>query len=239
MTGPNTENQVAEKFASSTEPKTLLNSHTIVGEYFNKELLCANDDLNKLKRKLNLIRSKTDGKVENKRSPIRRSAYDGPPLHQVFANIMNKDSCASILADEEKKVDDGQYPKWQVNYIKLEDIIGPYTLDSLIGTSKIARQTTTSDKSVSAAVVSHPTKPSKNEDSTISDTKNFRKNSKPFKDVKTNQATAKKPNKNAKNSNMTKSLNTKTKVDPAKKTQTSKKQILITCTDAVRVGKSK
>jgi len=152
---------------------------------------------------------------------------------------MNKDSCASILADEEKKVDGGKYPKWQVNYIKLEDIIGPYTFDSLMGTSKNARQTTTPDKTVPAAVVSHPTKPSKNEESTVCDAKNVRKNGKPLNGIKANQTTAKKPNKNAKNSNMTKSLCTKTRIDPAKKIQTSKKRILTTRTDVVRVGKSK
>lgn len=127
MIESNTEND-GVKTAENLPGPTLLNSHTIVGEYFARDSLCPDDESKKLKKKLKLKRSGADGRADRNRSPVRRPADKDVPLHRVFADIMNADSCCSVLADGRDGVDDdddGKYPKWQVNYLKLEDIIGP------------------------------------------------------------------------------------------------------------------
>lgn len=128
MLKSNTENIVSIiNKESENKYKTLLDTYSIFVEYQNEDTLYPKNELEKWKRKLNIMRSKNDGKLNTNSLPLRRNVNDGP-LNQVFKNIMNKDSF-SILANENS--DHSEYPKWQVNSHKLESIIGPYTLDSL------------------------------------------------------------------------------------------------------------
>jgi len=139
----NTENTITEKLMSGFNNKnrdentkqTLLNNYTIFGEYNNKELLYPNNELEKWKRRLKIIRTKTDNKCKINHLPFRRPA-NNEPLHKVFKDIMNRDELS--ISDDVK--DTTQYPKWQVNSFKLRDIVSPYTLDLLKEFSKDAHK---------------------------------------------------------------------------------------------------
>lgn len=122
---------------AAAEKQTLFDSRAIVGKYYDKDTLCAENELNKFRKKLNSMR--TANFVPKDRSPFRRRQTDAddngaetvanvqPSLHRTFASILNKESSAFVLPSAENAVDDGEYPKWQVNYIELEHIIGPFT----------------------------------------------------------------------------------------------------------------
>jgi len=139
----NTENKMTEKLMSQfnnenrdeNTKQTLLNNYAIFGEYYNKELLYPNNELEKWKRRLKIIRTRMDNKCKINHSPLRRPTND-EPLHKVFKDIMNRDEF-SISADAK---DTTRYPKWQVNNFKLRDSISPYTLDSLKEFSKNAHK---------------------------------------------------------------------------------------------------
>jgi len=76
--------------------------YTIFAEYDNEELLYPNEKLGILKRKLEIVRSRVDNTFKKNTSPLRRP-MDNAPLHEVYKNVINKDSfttLASILANE-------------------------------------------------------------------------------------------------------------------------------------------
>lgn len=126
---------------AAAEKQTLFDSRAIVGKYYEKDMLCTENELNKFRKKLKLMR--TTNFVQKECSPFRRRqtaaaagpetvANDHPPLHQAFASILNKESSLFVLAAAENASDNGEYPKWQVNYIELEHIISFFTaVDSL------------------------------------------------------------------------------------------------------------
>lgn len=101
MAEPNTEN-VNENNKENLENLKPTLHYTIFAEYDNEELLYPNEKLGILKRKLEIVRSKVDSKFKKSLSPLRRP-MDNAPLHEVYKNVINKDSfttLASILANE-------------------------------------------------------------------------------------------------------------------------------------------
>lgn len=169
---------------AAAEKQTLFDSRAIVGKYYEKDTLCTENELSKFRKKLNSMR--TANFVKKDRSPFRRRrtaaaagpetvANGHPSLHRTFASILNKESSAFVLATAENAVDNGEYPKWQVNYIELEHIIGPFTsVDSLRAPSPLMTTTRhpryrhitviSDDQTSSAAVKSRraPAKPAEN-----------------------------------------------------------------------------
>lgn len=202
---------------SENNYKTLLDTYSIFIEYHSEDTLYPNNELEKWKRKLNIMRSKNDGKLISNPSPLRRYVNDGP-LNQVFQSIMNKDSF-SILANENSE--HSEYPKWQVNSHKLEAIIGPYTLDSLEKVSIDVHQNIPADKT------SAKTQQIKSKNQVISadiDTNNYNKSSKPLNAMKKNQIDDKKENKNAKRLHSAKDSVTKINIAIIGKTTRSLKK---------------
>lgn len=197
--GSNDENNVGEnsdKTLENVNDHTVLDSVPIVGEHFNENEVYNDDDLKKFKRRLNFKRSKVDTTFDKKRSPIRRPK-DGTPLHQVFTNIMNKDSCSSFLFDEEENVDNREYPKWQVNHLKLlEDIANPLTSDTLKETSKISHKTKVLDKTSPKSNIIELIK--YKESLVCNDTNNCQKFNESMNTKKPNQMAAEKANKTVK-----------------------------------------
>lgn len=103
MAEPNTEN-VDESSKENLENLKPTLQYTIFAEYNNEELLYPNEKLGILKKKLEIVRSRVDGKLKKNISPLRRPT-DNAPLHEVYKNVINKDSfttLASILANENK-----------------------------------------------------------------------------------------------------------------------------------------
>ncbi|XP_003248007.1 uncharacterized protein LOC100575351 [Acyrthosiphon pisum] len=104
MAEPNTE-YVDENNKANLENLKPTLQYTIFDEYDNEELLYPNEKLGILKRKLEIVRSRADNTFKKNTSPLRRPA-DNAPLHEVYKNVINKDSfttLASIL-DNEKNV---------------------------------------------------------------------------------------------------------------------------------------
>ncbi|XP_022174633.1 uncharacterized protein LOC111036774 [Myzus persicae] len=101
MAEQNTEN-VDENYKENSEYLKPTPQYTIFDEYHNEELLYPNEKLGILKKKLEIVRSKVDRKFKRTLSPLRRPT-DNAPLHEVYKNVINKDSftiLASILANE-------------------------------------------------------------------------------------------------------------------------------------------
>lgn len=94
-TGNTVENGCTKPAAESPK-QTLLNTSIIYAEYYNEELLYPSDVLEKWKRTLEIKRSRKD--IRKNRSPVRRPAND-EPLHEVFKNIMNKDSFSFLTPE--------------------------------------------------------------------------------------------------------------------------------------------
>jgi len=85
-------------------------------DYYNEELLYSNEKLGILKKKLEIVRSRVDvnDKLKKNLSPLRRP-MNNAPLHEVYKNVINKDSfsiLASIL-DKENNVN-SKYTEWKV-----------------------------------------------------------------------------------------------------------------------------
>jgi len=100
MAEQNTEN-VNENIKDNSE-NLKLTLQNMFAEYQNEELLYPNEKLRILKRRLEIVRSSVDSKFKKTLSPVRRP-MDNTPLHEVYKNLMNKDSfttLASILANE-------------------------------------------------------------------------------------------------------------------------------------------
>jgi len=93
MSGPNAKN---DNQSTGSPKQTLLNA--TFGEYRDEQLPCPTDELEKWKRKLELLRSKVDDTFGTHHSPLRRPA-NGEPLHKVFKNIMNRDSASASVDD--------------------------------------------------------------------------------------------------------------------------------------------
>lgn len=229
MIESNTENRtekVVENINQNLEnPKqTLLNTHTIFTEYKNEELLYPNIELEKWKKNLQIMRSRMDNKFKRKHSPIRRPVND-EPLYEVFKNIMNKD-LFSIIPNE-KNVD-SKYPRWQVNFLKLEDIIGSYTVDSLIETPKniILDQIPASDCTK---------KLPENNLKSVNHTNDLTKVKKPLNVQKTNQANIKEIYVRAKNA-IKEPISPKINITSTKRTQSLKEKI-VTNKDTLHVIK--
>ncbi|KAF0765655.1 Uncharacterized protein FWK35_00010024 [Aphis craccivora] len=80
--------------------------YTIFPDYQNEELLYPNEKLELFKKRLEIVRSRVDDdNFKINLSPLRRPV-DNSPLHEVYKNVINKDSfsmLASIL-DRENNV---------------------------------------------------------------------------------------------------------------------------------------
>lgn len=119
MAESNTENIVEnnEEQLESLKP-TLL--YTIIDENYNEELQYPNEKLGIWKSKLEIVRSGVDSKFKKSLSPLRRPKNNAP-LHEVYKNIINKDSFSSlamVLANKNNVY--SKYSKWQVKvYVTL------------------------------------------------------------------------------------------------------------------------
>ncbi|XP_026819096.1 uncharacterized protein DDB_G0273453/DDB_G0273565-like [Rhopalosiphum maidis] len=97
--------------AESNTPEEKLKNQTptlqytlFADDYYNEELLYPNEKLGILKKKLEIVRSRVDvsDKLKKNLSPLRRP-MNNAPLHEVYKNVINKDSfsiLASILDKE-------------------------------------------------------------------------------------------------------------------------------------------
>jgi len=89
--------------------------YTIFPDYQNEELLYPNEKLELFKKRLEIVRSRVDDdNFKINLSPLRRPV-DNSPLHEVYKNVINKDSfsmLASIL-DRENNVN-SKYTNRQV-----------------------------------------------------------------------------------------------------------------------------
>jgi len=92
----NTENVDKNSKEKFENPKSFLQS-TIFTEYQNEELIYPNKRLEMLKRKLEIVRSRVDDKLKKNISPLRRP-MNNTPLHEVFKNLINKDSFSSLAS---------------------------------------------------------------------------------------------------------------------------------------------
>lgn len=94
MTDPNTNTENVVENAENEKPSensSTLYRHPVFAEYCNEDLLYPIAELEKWKKKLHIMRTRTDGPYNtNNVSPIRRPT-DDEPLHEVFRNIMDKD----------------------------------------------------------------------------------------------------------------------------------------------------
>lgn len=79
--------------------QSILNTHPIFIEYENEHLLYPNAELDKWKRKLQMIRTRTVNKFKNIEPPLRRPV-NNKPLYEVFQDIMDQKSTFSILNNE-------------------------------------------------------------------------------------------------------------------------------------------
>lgn len=233
MIESNTENRVEKTVENINQnlknPKqTLLDTYTIFTEYENEELLYPNIELEKWKKNLQIMRSRMDNKFKRKHSPIRRPVSD-EPLHEVFKNIMNKDSF-SILPNE--KNDDSKYPRWQVNFLKLEDIIGSYTIDSLTETSKNKHKNIILDQ---IPIADCKKKLPENNSKSVKNTTDLLKIEKPLNIQKTNQSNVKEVYVRAKNITR-EPIIPKINAISTKKTQSLKEKI-ITNKDILHINK--
>jgi len=107
--------------------QTLLNNSRLFGEYYDNQLLYPDDELNKWKRRLKIIRTRMANKCKTPtdRSPLRRPA-NNEPLHVVFKNIMNRDRYATLMDANDATT----YIKWRANNVRAETVIGPsYAMD--------------------------------------------------------------------------------------------------------------
>ncbi|XP_060869933.1 uncharacterized protein LOC132944542 [Metopolophium dirhodum] len=101
MAEPNTDNVDENNKENLKNLKPTL-QYTIFADYDNEELLYPNEKLGILKRELEIVRSRVDNTFKKNTSPLRRPT-DNAPLHEVYKNVINKDSfttLAMILANE-------------------------------------------------------------------------------------------------------------------------------------------
>ncbi|XP_050545857.1 uncharacterized protein LOC126908053 [Daktulosphaira vitifoliae] len=84
-----------------------------------------NSELEKRRKILKIVRAKSDDR-RNIIYPYCRHSKD-KPLHEVFKEIMNRDIFA-MRANETEIIE--EYPKWQVNDHKLENIIDPSKINT-------------------------------------------------------------------------------------------------------------
>lgn len=98
----NTENVDENNKENFENLKPKLQYTSLFAEYHNEELIYPEEKLEILKKKLEIVRSRADNKFKKKLSPLRRP-IDNSPLHEVYKNVINKDSftiLASMLANE-------------------------------------------------------------------------------------------------------------------------------------------
>ncbi|XP_050433723.1 uncharacterized protein LOC126841350 [Adelges cooleyi] len=87
-----------------------------------------NSELEKRRRILKIMRTdKSDGPKPPARPPFCRPSKD-MPLHEVFKDIMNTD--AFVMRAMERKFT-CEYPKWQVNDHRLENVVDPAIMTAL------------------------------------------------------------------------------------------------------------
>lgn len=105
MTESNTEHIDGNTEDKSKNLKPTI-QYTIFSDYQNEELLYPDEKLGLLKKRLEIVRSRVDDdNFKINLSPLRRPV-DNSPLHEVYKNVINKDSfsmLASIL-DKENNV---------------------------------------------------------------------------------------------------------------------------------------
>ncbi|KAE9524996.1 hypothetical protein AGLY_015046 [Aphis glycines] len=105
MTESNTEHMDGNTEEKSKNLKPTI-QYTIFSDYQNEELLYPDEKLGLLKKRLEIVRSRVDDdNFKINLSPLRRPV-DNSPLHEVYKNVINKDSfsmLASIL-DKENNV---------------------------------------------------------------------------------------------------------------------------------------
>lgn len=115
MAESNTEHVDENTEEKSKHLKPTIQLFAIFPDYQNEELLYPNEKLGLLKKRLEIVRSRVDDDdFKINLSPLRRPV-DNSPLHEVYKNVINKDSfsmLASIL-DKENNVN-SKYTKWQV-----------------------------------------------------------------------------------------------------------------------------
>lgn len=104
MAESNTENTIeidCVKPADSSKLQTLLNSFIIYTEYHNEELLYPIKVLEKLKRELEIIRTRKDIGLRKNRSHVT-THVNGEPKHKVFKAIQNKDTFPVLSCGKDK-----------------------------------------------------------------------------------------------------------------------------------------
>ncbi|VVC36187.1 Hypothetical protein CINCED_3A022358 [Cinara cedri] len=103
MTKPNTDTEnILEKNTENEKPNeksSTLHNHPIFVEYCNAHLLYPIAELEKWKKKLQIMRSRTDNQFKTNIIPLKRLT-DDEPLHEVFRNIMDKELDIFPVDDE-------------------------------------------------------------------------------------------------------------------------------------------
>ncbi|CAH1722741.1 unnamed protein product [Aphis gossypii] len=138
MTESNTEHIDGNTEEKSKNLKPTI-QYTIFSDYQNEELLYPDEKLGLLKKRLEIVRSRVDDdNFKINLSPLRRPV-DNSPLHEVYKNVINKDSfsmLASIL-DKENNVNSITSTENQIIKSTENDVKSVFDENANIQNSKI------------------------------------------------------------------------------------------------------
>ncbi|XP_027849053.1 uncharacterized protein LOC114128677 [Aphis gossypii] len=138
MTESNTEHIDGNTEDKSKNLKPTI-QYTIFSDYQNEELLYPDEKLGLLKKRLEIVRSRVDDdNFKINLSPLRRPV-DNSPLHEVYKNVINKDSfsmLASIL-DKENNVNSITSTENQIIKSTENDVKSVFDENANIQNSKI------------------------------------------------------------------------------------------------------